>query len=295
MKVELEPGRYIVAVSGGVDSVVLLNVLSVLPNLDLVIAHFDHGIRENSQEDAEFVQQLAHKHNLPFELGQEKLGGHTSEALARHHRYKFLHEVRNKYQAKAILTAHHEDDVIETAMINIIRGTKYRGIYALRSRETVLRPFRYVSKRQILSYAKTHKFEWREDSTNQQNKYLRNRLRNLSQTRLNETDRAKIIRAIKHVEDLGREIELISEELLNDICEQESIIRKKFILLPHQVSCEILATFLRNNHVAFDRDTIERGVIDIKTKLPGKVSMLPGGVGLFIGSKQISLQVSEVL
>lgn len=293
MDFDLEPGKYIVAVSGGVDSVVLLNVLSMYPNLELIVAHFDHGIRPESGEDSSFVRDLASSYDLPFEIEKAELGAGASEALARNHRYKFLHGVRARHGAKAILTAHHQDDVIETAWINIIRGTKYRGIYALRSRETVLRPFIRITKQQILDYAEQHKLEWREDVTNFQDTYLRNRIRKQKEEHLSPALREKIITTIKTIEKKGREIEQLSDEIFSSIGEEGMMQRQAFIFLPYNVSCEILATFFRKNNVMFDRSTIERTVVDIKTKSLGKTITLYDGGSLFIAKEQISLHVES--
>lgn len=281
--------------SGGVDSVVLLNVLSMHDDLELIVAHFDHGIRPESDQDATFVKELASSYGLPFELGHQQLGEHTSEALARSCRYKFLHDVRLDHGAKAILTAHHEDDVIETAWINIIRGTKYRGIYALRSRETVIRPLCHVSKKQILEYAKNHKLKWREDATNQLDIYLRNRIRKQKEAHLTDADRAAVTASIKSVEKSGKEIEQLAGEVLAQIADGNNMERLQFTLFPYAVSCEILATFLRNNEVVFDTSTIERAVVDIKTKPAGKLIVLPGATKLLVSKEHIRLHdVSSV-
>ena len=101
--------KYVVAVSGGVDSVVLLHMLAHRPDIELVVAHFDHGIRDYSVADAQFVKELADSYGLPFESRREKLGKQASEDLARSRRYAFLRSVADKHQAK-IMTAHHADD-----------------------------------------------------------------------------------------------------------------------------------------------------------------------------------------
>jgi tRNA(Ile)-lysidine synthetase-like protein len=131
MKIQLPKGRYVVAVSGGVDSVVLLDALSKLPNLELVVAHLDHGIREDSIEDRRFVASLAASYGLVFEYGEGRLGSGASEATAREARYNFLRGVKMKHDAKAIITAHHQDDLIETAILNMLRGTGRKGLTSL--------------------------------------------------------------------------------------------------------------------------------------------------------------------
>ena len=166
--------KYVVAVSGGVDSVVLLDILSKQPDLELIVAHFDHGVRFDSGIDAIFVAGLAKKYGLKFELKREELGPDVSEDVARTRRYDFLRSVAKKHNAQ-LVTAHHADDVIETIAINLLRGTGWRGLAVLDS--DVVRLLTGVKKSEIIDYANDHKLMWHDDSTNFENKYLRNRVR----------------------------------------------------------------------------------------------------------------------
>ncbi len=176
--------NYVIAVSGGVDSVVLLHQLvngeRVKPQLpmgksQLVVAHFDHGIREDSAEDAKFVEQLASTYGLIYETKREELGAQASEELSRTRRYAFLRDVAKRHDA-IIVTAHHADDVIESIAINLTRGTGWRGLAVLDSAD-IERPLLDYKKADLIDYAKKYHLEWREDATNQDTKYLRNDLR----------------------------------------------------------------------------------------------------------------------
>src|SRR6185437_12936616 len=102
LHLSVAPGTYVVAVSGGVDSVVLLEVLRQLPGLHLIVAHYDHGIREESGDDRRFVEALAAQYALPFVFAEGHLGPTVSEATARDARYAFLNQVMRKHQASAI-------------------------------------------------------------------------------------------------------------------------------------------------------------------------------------------------
>jgi tRNA(Ile)-lysidine synthetase-like protein len=174
LSMRCDPETYVVAVSGGVDSVVLLDMMAK-QGARLIVAHFDHGIREDSAQDAEFVAGLAAKYDLPFETKREELGAGASEELARDRRYAFLRSVARRHSAR-IATAHHADDVVETIAINMSRGTGWRGLAVL-SRADTVRPIIGLHKHELIWYAGEHGLEWHEDSTNAQDIYLRNRLR----------------------------------------------------------------------------------------------------------------------
>src|SRR5665213_799396 len=138
MNVDLVPGKYVVAVSGGVDSISLLHILQAQPGVRLIVAHFDHGIREDSVEDRRLVQNVAREYRLPFVYDAGNLGVDTSEAAARQARYRFLRRVQQASGARAIVTAHHQDDLLETAILNLLRGTGRKGLTALSNRSDMI-------------------------------------------------------------------------------------------------------------------------------------------------------------
>lgn len=166
--------NYILAVSGGVDSIVLLDLYAQSKH-NLVVAHVDHGIRSDSADDARFVEAVAKSYKIPYVSKRFELGEGASEEDAREARYKFLFEQAKVYRAE-IVTAHHLDDMVETIAINIHRGTGWRGL-AVINRKSLHRPLLSLSKSQIYQYALKRRLEWVEDSTNRTDAYLRNRLR----------------------------------------------------------------------------------------------------------------------
>lgn len=273
MKYRQSSDTYIIAVSGGVDSVVLLNMLIVnkLSNYrgaKLIVAHFDHGIREDSRSDRVFVEKLASKYNLPFEYKDGNLGASTSEGAARAARYKFLREVKTKHNAIGIMTAHHQDDVIETIIINILRGTGRKGLSSLTSRDDILRPLLDYSKEQLYSYAKKHRLSWREDPTNTDTAMLRNWVRTSAVPRLSTKQREQLVKTYTHAKTINQEVDVV----LRSFYEQtsDSLPRKTVIMLPHSSAKELVALWLRDQGLrSFTSVAIENIVIGAKTLRSG--------------------------
>lgn len=289
MEVKVKPGTYIVAVSGGVDSVVLLDMLARQKGLHLVVAHFDHGIREDSGADRQFVQSLAEKYGLPFEYEEGKLGAETSEALAREERYKFLHAKKEKHGADAIITAHHQDDVIETAIINMLRGTGRKGLTSLGSQGGIVRPLLGLTKNNLVSYAKEKELVWREDSTNIDMKYLRNYVRHMIVPKISAPQREKLLHIIASQRSVNTELDKLLALQLGPTLD-----KKWFAALPYTEAGEIMAAWLRAQGISeFDRKTIERAVVGAKTAQPGRRIAIKKGSAIEVGKEKLALIVLE--
>lgn len=291
MKIQLDPGKYVVAVSGGVDSVVLLDMLRKLRDVKLIVAHYDHGIRDDSSEDRRFVQQLAREYGLPFAFAEGKLGPGASEEQARRARYEFLHHVRAAAGARAIVMAHHQDDAIETAIINLLRGTGRRGLSALRERDTVTRPLLHATKRQLRAYALAKKLEWREDSTNKDLAYLRNYVRHKLLPRFTIAQRKQLVEIIRSIAETNQYLDAQLINYLHTQPSREVLNRSAFMHLPHKVALEVLASWLRHQGVRnYDRKALERLVVAAKTGKPGTRADVLQGYRLKIGPDSIALE-----
>lgn len=246
----LKKGTYVVAVSGGVDSMVLLRMLQEQDDLDLVVAHFDHGIRSDSAVDASFVENYCKLNSLKFETSRAELGPDASELLARDSRYEFLNKVKTKHKAQAIITAHHRDDLLETVVINTIRGTGRRGFSSLASTEGLMRPLLHLGKNDLIDYAVTRGLEWQEDSTNKDVKFLRNKIRSNTMPRLVATGRmSEFEAAVDSVLDVNQkidaEIELLAEQL--ELLQQDQIVLPRYFMtmVGKVPAIEIVAYLLR--------------------------------------------------
>ncbi len=245
----------IVAVSGGVDSVVLLDMLVTgrlrmvdgfwqnsepkyqIPDDDtqFIVAHFDHGIRKESGQDALFVEELARYHDLSFEKGSAELGAGASEDRARQERYNYLRQVCKKHNAPTIVTAHHQDDLVETAIINLVRGTGWRGLASLESTPTISRPLLGMNKNNILNYAKRYNLQWVEDSSNTNQLYLRNYIRHTVVPSAAKSDpefSSKMSEIVTAMQNLKREID--SE--VSTVLEQAQVSEDYFVYSRHKLT-----------------------------------------------------------
>jgi tRNA(Ile)-lysidine synthetase-like protein len=288
-----EPGKYVVAVSGGVDSVVLLHALQARPELRLIVAHFDHGIRPDSGEDAEFVQQLSQQYDLPFVSARAELGQGASEETARQARYQFLRAAKAEQAAKAIITAHHQDDVLETAVINMIRGTSRKGLSSLGQTTELRRPLANITKEDILAYAKKHSLVWHEDSTNADDRYLRNHIRHNVLPRLSQEQRQNLV---KHISDAAQQNQALDELFRQYLSQQvdNRLDRKQFIMLPHTIAREVMAAWLRANNIReFDSNTLERAVWAAKTFHSGQQAAMLAGAHLVVSADHLALTRRE--
>jgi tRNA(Ile)-lysidine synthase len=248
------------------------------------VAHFDHGIREDSADDAEFVAELAGKYNFAFETKREELGVNASEELARNGRYGFLKTVAEKYDAQ-LVTAHHADDVIETIVINLVRGTGWRGLGIMDS-GFITRPLTHTFKTEIREYAKNNNLQWREDSTNASDKYLRNRIRTKS---LNlEID--KKLQLLDLWAKQKRVKKLISGEVANLMGDGPEYSRYFFINIDTMSAIECLR-FITNAQLTRPQMTLTLNAI--KTILPGKVLQAGNGVKIKFTARNFTVELIE--
>ena len=179
----------IVGVSGGPDSVALTYVLHALQyeiGFHLHIAHYNHHLRRSANADQKFVESLAEKLNVPCSVGHWKdpkaLKKGSIEEAARNHRFRFLNQLAKKINAYAVVLAHTEDDLAETVLMRILRGTGLQGLRGILPRRKLdnvcfVRPLLNVKKETILAFLKRKNISFRIDPTNHQTKFFRNKVR----------------------------------------------------------------------------------------------------------------------
>jgi len=177
--------KVLLAVSGGMDSVVMCDLFSKA-KINFVIAHCNFGLRaEESNEDEMFVKKLSIKYKVPFVIttfqtlafaDSEKI---STQMAARILRYEWFEKVRKEHNCDYIATAHHQNDVLETIFLNLTKGTGIAGLHGIKAKKGYLiRPMLFAEKDDIFEYIVENQIIWREDSSNESNKYQRNLIRN---------------------------------------------------------------------------------------------------------------------
>ena len=174
----------LLALSGGVDSMVLLNLL-MKTGISFSIAHCNFCLRgDESDIDEAFVRSLSDQYKIKLYVksfdtkafaNKSKI---STQMAARLLRYDWFHTLKKKYNFCYIATAHHCTDSIETVLINLIRGTGISGLHGINNLPHLIRPLLNFQKKDILNYAKKNAINYREDSSNKEDKYIRNKVRN---------------------------------------------------------------------------------------------------------------------
>lgn len=186
--ISLKNKKLVVAASGGPDSMALVDMLCRLNKgfeLKIIVAHFDHQLRSDSDKETSLLQNYCDQNNLPLENGSWPVNKHPNvglEAAAREARYTFLIKIVKKYNADYLLTAHHGDDLLENILLKLIRSGNPQEMNSLQMAGkmqgiTLLRPLVTFSKKELLDYDHRHNIAYIEDSTNQLDDTMRNRIR----------------------------------------------------------------------------------------------------------------------
>lgn len=212
MKIKTELNKiktYVLACSFGPDSMALLD-LAIKDDLKLVVAHVNYHHRKESDYEKQELRKYCEKHNLPIEVletnDSQAVG--NFEAWAREKRYRFFAEIAKKYNAEAILVAHHQDDLIETYLMQKKRGGTYKNwgiaeeniIFGCK----IIRPLLDFKKSEILSYCEANNIPFSIDSTNLESDLTRNKIRHEIVEKMSDEERGKIINEIKEKQVVQR-------------------------------------------------------------------------------------------
>jgi tRNA(Ile)-lysidine synthase len=176
------PGTAVLAVSGGPDSVALLDLMHSVAlerGLSLVVAHADHGIQTDSRTVGQAVRDLARQRDLTFELGELTLGPDATETAARRARYAWLTEVQRRHAARYLVTAHHADDQVETILLRVLKGSGPAGLAGMpaRGRGGIMRPLLPFSHAELAAHVAERGLAFHDDPANRDPRHLRSWLR----------------------------------------------------------------------------------------------------------------------
>jgi len=298
--------RHLVGVSGGRDSVALLHWLQAQGYRKLIVCHLEHGLRGRAgQADARFVERMAARAGLSFESKSDDIEARAAkskcsiETAARAARYDFFAQISRRRRCSTIFLGHHADDLVETFLFNLLRGSGSEGQGSIRAVSvqrinrvelTVVRPLLGVWREEIDSYLESHQLRWREDTSNHSLEPARNRIRHrlipMIEKGLGRNVRKSLWRA---AEIAAEEHSLLDEMIPRQQMEKLSVavIRK----LPVALQRRAIRRWLHERAVAdvgFDLIESVRALLDpmsrpAKTNLPGNRHARRRAGELFIG------------
>ena len=254
-----ENDKILVAVSGGPDSICLLNILYNIKErlkIELYVAHVNHLIRKEAKSDAEFVKEFCDSKNIEFfykecdvkEKAQtEKI---STEEAGRNARYEFFEEIANKYSINKIAIGHNKNDLVETLIMNILRGTGTQGLKAILNKNgKYIRPLLDVDREKIEEYCEKNNLKPRIDLTNFENNYTRNKIRNIVIPYVKKEFNPNI------VETLTRLSQIVTEEQ-NFINLEVEKAYKKILLSEESENIKISGKKFVEIHTAIQKRTI---------------------------------------
>ena len=242
----------IIGCSSGPDSMSLVDMLLKVRekyNLQLVVAHVNHNVRKESYEEAEYLKQYCIDNNLVFEsMVIEEYGDDNFHNEARNIRYNFFENLIHKYEGNYLMTAHHGDDLIETVMMRIVRGSNLNGYSGFKEvvdmgTYKIVRPLIHFTKKELEDYANDNNVKYYVDSSNDKDKYTRNRYRKYLIPFLKEEEanvHTKFLKFSETLSDASRFIDKERDKALDRCLNNNVINLDKFVNEDKFIQKEIL-------------------------------------------------------
>ncbi len=285
--------KVVIGVSTGIDSMSLLYILMELRKkigFTIIVSHINHNKRIESQEEEVFLEKYSKENDLIFEKYKiEQYGKDNFQKYARDIRYKFYEDLVNKYNATYLMTAHHGDDLIETILMRLVRGSTlkgYKGISLVtkKSNYMIVRPMMFVSKEDINLFAKVNNIPYYVDKTNFTNKYTRNRYRENIIPFLHQEEKNVHLKFLKYsclMNECNNYIESSLDKAYNNVYKDLSIDIRKFRkedifiqkLLLERILKELYndITLVTSKHIEILLELIKKSKSGSKISLPNNI------------------------
>ena len=305
----------VVAVSGGPDSTLLLYLLAQIKDINIVVAHVNHKLREESEEEALFVKKLALDRGFLYEYMEIKEYNHDNlENEARQKRYSFFKELVNKYHAKYLMTAHHGDDLIETILMRLVRGSSIKGYAGFKKvvnegNYKIVRPLITITKEDIIKYLDENNIKYYIDKSNYSLDYTRNRYRMQVLPFLkkeNENVHLKFLKFSEELEKVNNFLDSYIKELIKSIKNNKGIDINKLLeldefLIIKVIEYELSLIYVNDLFLVSDKNTkeiynlIKNKRTNIKLNLPNNYVAIKEYNYFKIVNNKSKVEFSEIL
>lgn len=280
--------------SGGPDSMALLDILIKIRkkiNIKIICAHVNHNVRKESESEAKFLEKFCKENNLFFEyMVIDKYGDDNFHNEARNIRYRFFENIVNKYNANYLMTAHHGDDLIETILMRIVRGSSLKGYAGFqmtieKEKYKIIRPLIFYSKSEIQEYDDRNGIPYVIDKSNFKEKYTRNRYRKNVLPFLKEEEKnvnEKFLKFSKLLFEYSEFVDKHIEKIFNKIYIDNKLnideYNKQDELIKNRIISKILETFynddmilINDSHIALINSLINSSKKNSFVSLPNNV------------------------
>ena len=252
----------VIAVSGGPDSMALLNLLNVIKkekNIKIICAHVNHNLRKESKAEAQMVKDYCTQKNIIYEYMEIKEYKGNTENYAREKRYEFFEDLLKKYNSKYLFTAHHGDDLIETVIMRLIRSSSLKGYGAFseiteKKDYKIYRPLITKTKEEIFNYVKNNNLPYAIDKTNDSDFFTRNRIRKYILPKLKEENKnvhLKFLEFSKTLNETEKYLKKQTEKALSKVYIDKKIdinlFKKEDLLVQKRIIHHILNETYKEN------------------------------------------------
>lgn len=307
----------VVGVSGGPDSMALLYILKELRkklNLYLICCHVNHNVRKVSKEEKKFLESWCLDNNILFEsMIIEKYGDDNFHNEARNIRYHFFEKVVEKYHANYLMTAHHGDDLIETVLMRIVRGSNisgYSGFHKIvdMGNYKIVRPLIYYTKDELLEYDIKNNVKYYIDDSNSKMKYTRNRYRKHVLPFLKEEDKnvhKKFLKFSENIEEASKYIEKERDKAIKRITQNNKVKIDLFLELDSYIQKEILyyimadyyqddLILLNDKHIELLLSLINSKKANMEVNLPNEITAVKSYNDFYLKKDMEELTTYEI-